>query len=192
MQRSSIWVAGIAVVILVIATVVLYATRKPSFKGVVLNPPTPAPEISLTDQSGQPFTLSSQRGKVVLLYFGYTNCPDECPSTMAHIKLAVGSLGELSKKIQVLMVTTDPARDDSQALGDFLGKFDPTFLGLLGSDSELQKTYKDYGVVVEDGGETHSYFIYVIDPAGNLRLTFTPDSQPADIASDVRLLLNGD
>lgn len=165
---------------------------KPSFKGGAINPPFPAAEIKLTDHNGQPFTLSSQRGKVVLVYFGYTNCPDECPLTMAHVKEALQNLGDGAKNVQVVMVTTDPARDTQQVLKDYMANFNPTFLGLTGTDEELKKVWSDYGVAVEQGGEAHSTFLYVIDPAGNLRETFLPDSEPADISADVGLLLKGD
>jgi protein SCO1 len=89
------------------------------------------------------------------------------------------------------MVSTDPARDTPQALKDFMAHFDPSFLGLTGTPAALQKVWNDYGVTVENGGETHSTFLYVIDPAGNVRETFLPDAQPNDIARDVSLLLKG-
>jgi protein SCO1/2 len=149
------------------------------------------PDIHLTDHNGKAFTLSSQRGKVVLLFFGYTNCPDECPLTMAHLKLAMQSLGERSKDVQVVMVTTDPVRDTPQALKDFMAHFNPSFLGLTGPLGDLQEAWRGYGVSVEAGGETHSTFLYVIDPAGNVRETFLPDAEPNDIAVDVGLLLKG-
>jgi protein SCO1/2 len=109
---------------------------------------------------------------------------------MAHVKLARESLGDRAKDVQVIMVSTDPARDTPEALKTFMGHFDPSFLGLTGSIPELQKTWQDYGVTVEDGGETHSTYLYVIDPAGNVRETFLPDSQPEEIAADLKLLLN--
>jgi protein SCO1/2 len=89
------------------------------------------------------------------------------------------------------MVSTDPVRDTPQALKDFMGHFDPSFLGLTGTPAELQKTWSDYGVAVENGGETHSTFLYVIDPKASVRETFLPDSEPNDIARDVGLLLKG-
>jgi protein SCO1/2 len=177
--------------LLAVATGIFYLTNKPSFSGSLITPPWPAPEIQLTDHNGQPFILSDQRGKVVLLFFGYVNCPDECPLTMAHLKLARESLGDQAKDVQVAMVSTDPARDTPQALKDFMGHFDPSFLGLTGSLDELQMSWKDYGVTVEDSGETHSVYVYVVDPTGNIRETFLPDSEPQDIAADVRLLLDG-
>ena len=191
MPRKTILVGVSIFVVLFALTAIFYLTGKPSFRGALITPPWPAPEINLTDQNGQPFTLSSQKGKVVLLYFGYVNCPDECPLTMAHVKLARESLGDRAKDVQVVMVSTDPARDTPQALMDFMRHFDPTFLGLTGTTAELQKTWKDYGVTVEEGGETHSTFLYVIDPAGNVRETFLPDTEPNDIARDVGPLLKG-
>ena len=191
MNRRLFYLGIGILLILFIAIVIASVTSGPSFKGSLITPPWQAPEIQLTDHNGQPFTLSSQRGKVVLLYFGYVNCPDECPLTMAHVKLARESLGEQAKDVQVVMVSTDPKRDTAQALKDFMTHFDPSFLGLTGTLDELQKTWKDYGVTVEDSGETHSTYLYVIDPAGNVRETFLPDSEPNTIASDIRLLLKG-
>jgi protein SCO1/2 len=191
MQRRLIYV-GIGILVLLVGVAAVFAiTNKPSFKGSLISPPWTAPEIKLTDHNGQPFTLSNQRGKVVLLFFGYVNCPDECPLTMAHIKLARESLGNRARDVQVIMVSTDPARDTPQALKDFMGHFDPSFLGLTGTPAELQKAWSDYGVTVADGGETHSTFLYVIDPTGNVRETFLPDSEPNDIAKDMNLLLKG-
>ena len=181
---------GILVLLITVAAVV-YTTSKPSFRGSVITPPWSAPDIKLTDHNGHPFMLSSQRGKVVLLFFGYTNCPDECPLTMAHLKLAMESLGKRSKDVQVAMITTDPVRDTPQALKDFMAHFDPSFLGLTGSPGDLQRAWRDYGVSVEAGGESHSIFLYVIDPAGNVRETFLPDAEPNQIAADVGLLLKG-
>ena len=88
MQRRLIYV-GIGILVLLVAVAAMFAiTNKPALKGSIISPPWTAPEIKLTDHNGQPFALSNQRGKVVLLFFGYVNCPDECPLTMAHIKLA--------------------------------------------------------------------------------------------------------
>ena len=185
---------GLGILVLLgvmIAATLLYNSNTNPFKGSVISPPWPAPEINLADHNGQPFTMSGQRGKVVLLYFGFINCPDECPLTMAHLKLALDSLGDRAKNVQVAMVSTDPARDTPQALKGFMESFNPTFLGLTGTTEELQKTWQDYGVAVEDGGETHSVYIYVIDQAGNVRETFLPNSESSDIAADVRQLLKG-
>ena len=102
---------------------------RPSFKGEMVKPPKAAPEISLTDQNGNPFQLSAMQGKVVLVFFGFTNCVDECPLTMAHIKQALEMLGDSARDVQVVLVSTDPVRDTPQILQDYLKKFDPAYLG---------------------------------------------------------------
>ena len=114
--------------------------RKPSLHGAVIDPPLPAAEIQLQDFNDQAFSMSGLRGKVVILYFGYTNCPDECPLTMAHLKQATDILGDQSEEVQVVMISTDPARDTPQAMKDFLGKFDPRFVGLVGTAGRAGKS----------------------------------------------------
>ena len=189
MQRNTLWV-GISILTLLLTTAaIVFLTRKQSFHGAVIEPPAPAADINLTDDNGQLFRLSNFRGKVVLLYFGYTNCPNECPLTMAHLKRALELLGNQAQNVQVVMVTTDPARDTPEAMKAFLGKFNPNFLGLPGKPEELAKVWKDYDVTVLDNGETHSSFTYVIDRNGNIRLTFLPDTPPENIASDLKNLL---
>ena len=192
MQRKTLTVSFTILAILIVTIAAYFLFNKAqALSGSVITPPLAAAEINLTDHYGGPFTMSSQRGKVVLLYFGYTNCPDECPLTMAHLKLALESLGDRAGNVQVLMVSTDPVRDTEATLKKFMESFEPTFLGLTGSPEQLQKAWHDYGVTVLDGGETHSNFLYVIDPAGDIRETFQSDSDPDKIASDVSLLLKG-
>lgn len=191
MQRKLLWISALGLVGLILFTALLFFTRPPSFKGAVISPPFAAKEIDLTDHNGKPFKLSEHRGEVVLLYFGYINCPDECPLTTAHLKLALEDLGTRAENVQVVMVSTDPVRDTPSGLKDFMAHFNPDFLGLTGSPAELEKVWTDYGVHVEDGGETHSTFIFVIDQAGNIRETFLPESEPDDISADIELLLKG-
>lgn len=192
MQKRLLWVGiGTITAIALLAAAWSVTARPPSWHGAVINPPMAAASIHLQDYNGQNFSLSSLRGKVVVLYFGFTNCPDECPLTMAHLKLMVDSLGPAAQDVRVIMVTTDPKRDTAQVLKSWLTKFNPSFIGLLGTPDQLAQVWKDYGVTVEDGGETHSYFLYVIDRSGNFRETFLPDSLPAEMAADVQLLLAG-
>jgi protein SCO1/2 len=191
MQRKTMLLGVVIFAGLAILTAGFYLTKKETFQGAVIDPPWSAPEIRLTDHNGKSFSLSSERGKVVLLYFGYVNCPDECPLTMAHLKLARASLGDRAKDVQVVMVSTDPARDTPEALKNFMEYFDPSFRGLTGATTELEKVWKDYGVDVEDGGETHSTYLYLIDPVENVRETFLPSAEANDIAIDVNLLLKG-
>jgi len=123
------------------------------------------------------------------LFFGFTNCVEECPLTAAHLKLALETLGTDAQDAQVVLVSTDPVRDTPQMLKDFLGKFNPSFLGVTGTMDELTKTWDAYGIEVLFGGETHSSFTYVIDKAGNLRLKIDAETGPEDIASDLKILL---
>jgi protein SCO1/2 len=192
MNRKLIIIGSACLAALVLAAGILVATHKPSFRGTVIAPPATAAEVKLTDSNRAPFLLSSQRGKVVLMYFGYTNCPDECPLTMAKLKQATDLLGTQAQAVQVLMVTTDPTRDDPAQLKKYVTSFNTAFLGLTGTPQDLQKVYSDYGVAVENNGETHTTFLYVIDPQGKLRLTFIgPEMNPQDVASDVQTLLKG-
>jgi protein SCO1/2 len=161
----------------------------PSLKGAVISPTTAAADINLTDHNGQPFQLSSYQGKVALVFFGFSNCVDECPATMALIRQALDTAGVTTKDVEVVMVSTDPANDTPKSMKEFMGRFNPDFLGLLGTPEELAKAWKDYGVAVLDGGETHSSFTYVVDKKGNLRETFSPDTSSDDIAADIKVLL---
>ena len=191
MKSNVLWFVGVVIAAVGAIAGALYITNKPALHGAVIDPPMAAAEIQLQDFNGQPFALGGLSGKVVILYFGYTNCTTECPLTMAHLKLAVQSIGARAANVRVVMISTDPGRDTPAAMKAFLEAFDPAFIGLVGTPDQLGQVWKDYGVTVEDGGETHSFFTYLIDPRGNFRETFLPDSSPADVASDVRLLLNG-
>jgi len=190
MQSKTLFAGIFAITVLVvIATGVMFSGLKPSFRGSPITPSVTAAEINMSDAEGNPFRVSSLRGKVVLLYFGFVNCPDECPLTMAHFKQALDLLGPASQDVQVVMVSTDPVRDTPNAMRDFLGNFSPTFIGVPGTPDQLTRVWNDYGVQVLDGGETHSSFTYVIDRSGKLRLNFLPDSKPEDIVHDLKILL---
>jgi protein SCO1/2 len=160
-----------------------------SFRGEAVEPPVAAAEIALPDHNGNALRVADLRGKVVVVAFGFTNCVNECPLTMAHIRLALDELDDGAANTQVVLVSTDPVRDTPQALKDFLGKFNPQFLGVGGTVEQLEKVWAGYGIMVEDGGETHSSLTYVIDKTGNLRLTFDQNTAPADIAHDLNILL---
>lgn len=179
---------------LILITLVLIVSAacsvlKPAFNGETFEPLSAAPEINMTDHGGNPFQLSGLQGRIVLLFFGFTNCVDECPTTLAHIKLALGKLGDQAGEVQVVLISTDPIRDTPQALQDFLGKFDPSYLGITGTLDEMETIWQDYGVEVLDGGETHSSFVYVVDQQGSLRLKMDAEIDPEDMASDLKILL---
>lgn len=190
MERKILWVGLILIGGMILIALMNSFVKKHEFVGAEISPAPKAPEIKLLDQYGRPFSLDPQSGKVALIYFGYTNCPDNCPLTMAKLKLVSADLKSQSTDIVVIMVTTDPGRDTPEKLKSYLENFNPSFLGLSGSFAEVGKVWKDYGVSVLDGGETHSDRVYVIDREGNLRLTFPFEMSPDDIAKDVKALLD--
>ncbi len=172
--------------------------RQPAFKGTVLQDPVPAPDFTLTDQHGRPFRLSDQKGHVVLLFFGYTHCPDVCPTTLSIWKQVEAQLGDDAKKVRFVFITADPERDTPQRLREHLALFSPNFIGLTGTPEELAPVYQAYHVYVEKASEeqtavgylvNHTSTTYVIDPQGRWRLTIPFGTPAEDVVHDVRLLL---
>jgi protein SCO1 len=182
-------IAGTITLAIAALAAYLYLNQEPSLRGSVIDPPMVAPEISLTGAAGRPLDIRALEGNVVLLFFGYTNCPDVCPLTMANLKRAKDLMGADAERARVVMVTTDPVRDTPEQLAAFVSRFDPGFVGLTDSPERLEPVWKAYGVTVMDGGETHSSYVYVIDPMGRLVETLAADADPAAIAADVKTLL---
>lgn len=170
-----------------------------TFRSTVIEPAKPAPDFTLTDQNGQPFTLSQQKGNVVLLFFGFTSCPDVCPTTLADIAAARKQLGGDADRIKVALITVDPARDNQQKIGTYVHNYDSTFIGLTGTQEEIAPVMKSYGVTAIrrelpnsklQYTMDHSAFIYVIDKDGNWRAMMPFGVSSEDIASDTRYLVN--
>jgi protein SCO1/2 len=187
-------VFAVLLLALVVVVALFYALNNflnPAFHGARISPPQPATDFALTSQSQSTIHLSDFRGKYVLLFFGFTNCTEECPLTMGFLKQMHDRLGTQADNTQVIMITSDPARDTPQALGAFLSHFDPSFIGLTSSITDLQTVWRAYGVTVLDNGETHTSYVYLIDPQGNLIATY-PMLQNADgITADLKHLLRG-
>jgi protein SCO1/2 len=192
MNRKFLLVAMGLLVVVVVATIIYtYAqTKFPAFHGSMITPPMPLADFTLTDQNNQTAHLSDWRGKYVVLFFGFTNCPDECPLTMGYLKQMADKLGSLASEVQVVLITSDPARDTPQALGEFLGHFNPSFIGLTSSLSNLQTVWKEFGVTVEANGETHSAYVYLIDNQGNLIATYPTLQNARDITADMKVILS--
>ena len=179
----------LAVIVLAVAGYSWYKTAHPTFHGSLITPPKPAVNFTLTSQASNPVKLSDFRGKYVLIFFGFTNCTSECPLTMGFLKQMHDRLGSLADQIQVIMISTDPSRDTPEAMFLFLIHFDPSFIGLTSSLPVLRQVWSAYGVTVLDNGETHTSYLYLIDPQGNLIATY-PLLQNADgITADIRNLL---
>jgi cytochrome oxidase Cu insertion factor (SCO1/SenC/PrrC family) len=122
------------------------ATAETPFKGFAIKPERPAPDLELTDQSGQPWKLADQRGQAVALFFGYTHCPDVCPQTMQRLAEAVDQLGPDAQRLKVALITVDPERDTASAMGEYVKSYNPAFTGLTGTPEQIQAVAKDYGI----------------------------------------------
>ena len=168
-----------------------------SYQGSQIDPPVPAADFTLTDQDGQPFTLSAQRGKLDLIFFGYTNCPDICPITLTTYARVRKSLGDQAGNVRFIFITVDPERDTEAQIKTHLSHFDPAIIGLTGTRSELEPVWKDYGVFQSSHASTdlahydvdHSSRIYVVDGKGNWRMTYPAEMDWQAIVSDVQHLL---
>jgi len=155
-------------------------------------------DFSLTDHNGQARRLADFRGKAVVLFFGYTQCPDVCPTTLSTMRDAMKLLGEDAKRVQVLFVTVDPARDTPALLAQYVPAFDPGFLGLYGDEKTVAALAKDFKVFYakQPGSTPGSYSIdhstgsYAFDPQGKLRLLLRHGEAPQNVAADLKLLLS--
>jgi protein SCO1/2 len=181
------------------AALVLGGCGRPAaqFESVDITGADYAKDFHLADAAGRPHSLADYRGKVVLLFFGYTQCPDVCPTTMADLKSVMQTLGPDADRTQVLFVTLDPARDTPALLAQYVPSFDARFVGLRGDDEATARTAKDFKVffqkVPTSSGDgytlDHTAGTYVFGPDGRLRLFVRQGEGAAAIAHDVRILL---
>lgn len=173
---------------------------KPQFHGVDITGADYARDFHLTDFDGKPRQLADFRGKAVVMFFGYTQCPDVCPTTMSELVQVKQQLGADGDRLQALFVSVDPERDTPAVLKAYMTGFDPSFLGLYAASPEalaaLAKDYKVYYKKV-DGKTPGSYTMdhtaasYVYDPQGRLRLFERYGTPVTDLAADIGLLLKG-
>lgn len=154
----------------------------------------------LADHNGRPRSLADFEGKVVMMFFGFTNCPDVCPTTMADLARVVRKLGGAGERVQVLLVTVDPARDTPEALARYVTAFHPAFLGLRGEERTTQDLAREfkafYAARQPQHGQGHDHYmvdhtraIYVFDRKGKLRLLMTSGRNVDQMTADVALLL---
>ena len=169
-----------------------------SFRGTTYAERYPVePDFALTRANGNSFRLSERRGRIIVLFFGYTSCPDVCPITMAELNQTLEKLDDQAAQVQVLFVTVDPQRDTPERVQEYVDHFNPNFIGLSGSEAELAKMWNDYGVfreVVEGTSAAgylvnHTARVTLIDRQGNLRVSFPFDTPVEDIVHDLKLLL---
>jgi len=180
---------------LALALLLAACDSRPKFKSSDITGADYGKVLELTDHNGRLRHLEDFRGKAVVLFFGFTHCPDICPTTLAETAAAVKKLGADADRVQVLFITVDPERDTPEALAKYVTAFDPRFLGLRGDAQATQRAAKEFKVFYEKrkSGESysmdHSGQSYVIDPEGRLRLLVRPDRIAEDLSDDLRTIL---
>lgn len=173
------------------------STEEPSLFGTDITGADFATDFKLTDHHGETRQLSDYQGKVVALFFGFTHCPDICPTTMADLAAAMKLMGKNSNHVQVLFVTVDPERDTQAVLSEFVPSFDSRFVGLTGTTEEIERTAKTFKIFYakqQEPGQSgysfdHSAGVYVYDKKGKIRIYLKYGQKPQEIAHDLSRLL---
>ncbi len=169
-----------------------------SFKSTDITGADYGKTLDLTDHTGTSRTLADFRGKLVVLFFGFTQCPDVCPTTLATMADVMKQLGPDADRVQVVFVTLDPERDSQKVLSGYVTAFDPRFIGLYGDADATTRAAKEFKVFVQKSAGSspsnytldHTAATYVLDGQGRLRLYMRHGQSSADILSDLRLLLS--
>jgi len=189
------WLAGLCVAAALVGC--QPAPQAPVFQATDITGAAFARDFKLTDHNGQPRTLASFKGKAVAMFFGYTHCPDVCPTTLADFAAALQQLGPLAERVQVIFVTVDPERDTPALLKQFVPAFNPSFLGMAIDAATLKQLAHEYKVVYQKSSVKaaddylidHNTGAYVYDPQGQLRLLMPYGSSAEAIAADLKVLL---
>lgn len=173
------------------------------FNGRVLDQPYDVPDIALTATDGDPYSLAADRGEpLTMVFFGYTHCPDLCPMVLGSLSSALTKLDDADRdRVEVVVITTDPARDTEQVLRDYLDGFDPTWEGLTGDLDTIRAVAEPLGIYVDNGKQlpsggydlgAHGTSVAAIDESGKASVYWGDDTSPAQFASDIHTLLNED
>jgi protein SCO1/2 len=173
-----------------------YFFRPHTFHGTVIQSPETSYNFTLKGANGD-VSLSDYRGKLVLVYFGYTFCPDICPATLANVAQALRDLGPKADDIQVIMISLDPDRDTPEKLAEYVGHFHPSFIGITGTKAQLDEIASLYGIFYQktEGSDATGYLIdhtatlLVLDREGYLKLVFPFGVTANDIADDLKYML---
>ncbi len=170
----------------------------PAFKSTDITGADYGKNFVLTDHHGQPRTLADFKGKVVTIFFGYTQCPDVCPTALSSMSSVMQELGADADRVQVIFVTVDPERDTQALLAEYVPVFDARFLGMYGSLEKTAEIAKDFRVFYRKSGDLaghytidHSAGTYVFGPDGRLRLYMRHGEEPQVVAADIKALLDG-
>ena len=199
MTRRTILTISLLAVLVVIGFGAAYTWLRPyQSHGFMLDEATPATDFTLNAAGNQRVSLSDYRGKIVLLYFGYTHCPDVCPTTLADLRVALSALEAKANDIQVIMVSVDPERDSPEWLADYVHRFDDRFVGITGPLDQVTEIATAYGIrfFKHEGSAATGYLIdhtakvTVIDRQGNTRMFFPFGLTSEEIAEDLRYMLS--
>lgn len=177
----------------------LSGCKPASFHGTAYEPPAKAPAVNLKTATGEDFSLANQKGSVVLLFFGYTHCPDICPTTLSDWERIKAGLGRDASRVRFVFISVDPARDDPATLKRYVSRFDPDFIAATGDTATLARIEKSFHV--ESSREksnsasgyvvTHPSQTFVVGRNGDLRLLYSFGMPTNDVVSDIRQLLRG-
>lgn len=196
MKKNWFWLALLLLIGLISVWGIVFA-RPYELRGSELLPAAPAPEIDLLQAGGGHYRLSERGSRPAVIFFGYTNCPDVCPATMAEFKQVRAELKSSAESIDFLFITVDPQRDTVERMAAYLKGFDPGIIGLTGSEEDLAEVWQAFGVYRQIvPGENPEFYtvdhtsrLYVIDSHGDLRLTYPFGTPVTDVAADLRYLL---
>ena len=197
MRRVLAALAALALLTATSACDKLFGPAKSPFNTIDVTGTEMGGGIRLQDPAGRTRSLEDFRGKVVVVSFGYTHCPDVCPTTLADQAKALRMLGPDASRVQVIFVTVDPARDTAELLGNYVPAFDPSFIGLRGDAAATEQATRAFHVYAKaNKGPVESYTVdhsaqsFVLDPRGRMRLVVPYGTEPAALAADLRLLMN--
>jgi protein SCO1/2 len=199
-KRTKVVLYSVTGFILVIVALIGWRYRPYAFHGMVMSSPEFAPNFTLTSsRTGEPVSLRDFKGKVVLMYFGYTTCPDVCPATLSDVANALNQLGSKADEVQVLWITVDPERDSPDIMEDYVQHFHPNFLGLTPrSPEETFAVATQYGIFYEkrDYGSATGYLmdhtatLTLVDKDSYVRVVYPFGTDPNDLANDLNYILN--
>ncbi|MCL1693379.1 MAG: SCO family protein [Actinomycetia bacterium] len=190
-------IAGVVVVVAVAYFFVLPRFVPYSFHGQTIQSNQAAPSVELNGPNGSTVRLSDYEGKVVVLYFGYTFCPDVCPITLSKLDRAMDILGDKAEEVQVIMISVDPGRDTPEILEEYMAHFNPTFIGVTGDTDAIDRIATVYGVYYEaaEGSEATGYLVnhtatvMVVDKDGYLKLVLPFEGTAEELAADLGFFL---
>lgn len=197
MKKSRFLIFGVITGLVMVLGAWFIADKFYAYQGVTIDPPAQAADFTLEDQNGNLFTLSEQRGNVVLIFFGYTNCPDVCPITLSEYKQIKSKLGPKAENVKFVFITVDPERDSVKRMQLYMKNFDSEFIALTSDRQTLEAVWEDYGVYQErqDVGSAAGYLVdhsartYAIDTQGLWRINYPFGMEVEKIYQDIIHLL---